>query len=450
MGQGYTLARMSGQLYSRMAPIATMADGTVKQINPFSGTEVWTVPGRGHRPLGNHAPEPTPLTPEAHRNTCAFCSDRMRETPPEKARMTNGVISAPGPEALEAPADFRRVPNLFEIVSYESWQKNYGYQMPRAARDRMERYIASAEGREHVLDITKTKRRAAGLAPSSEQELLVQAEAFFGGGHDLIVGRKHYIDGATTSDQLASSGTLTPQEHADLIRFTVATAKDLYASNPYAVYVAIFQNWLRPAGASFDHLHKQLVSIDEQGNALRNEIDMLRANPNMYNEWAVDYAGSQNLIIAENDHAVCFAGFGHRYPTLEVFSKSPIPEPWLQSDEEIRAMSDLLHACHAAAGASVPCNEEWHHKPVNLDIPMPWRILIKWRVSTLAGFEGGTKVYLNTLSPWNVRDRVVSELYRLRDEGSIASFRIAEECTVARNSLRYNPLLTMRPRHSSS
>ncbi|WP_300078586.1 DUF4921 family protein, partial [Propioniciclava sp.] len=24
-----------------------MADGTVKQLNPFTGTEVWTVPGRG-------------------------------------------------------------------------------------------------------------------------------------------------------------------------------------------------------------------------------------------------------------------------------------------------------------------------------------------------------------------------------------------------------------------
>ena len=32
-----------------------MPDGTVKQMNPFTGTEVWTVPGRGHRPLGNHA-----------------------------------------------------------------------------------------------------------------------------------------------------------------------------------------------------------------------------------------------------------------------------------------------------------------------------------------------------------------------------------------------------------
>ena len=32
-------------------PLRRMPDGTVKQINPFSGTSVWTVPGRGNRPL---------------------------------------------------------------------------------------------------------------------------------------------------------------------------------------------------------------------------------------------------------------------------------------------------------------------------------------------------------------------------------------------------------------
>ena len=30
-----------------------MPDGTVKQVNPFTGTQVWTVPGRGKRPTVN-------------------------------------------------------------------------------------------------------------------------------------------------------------------------------------------------------------------------------------------------------------------------------------------------------------------------------------------------------------------------------------------------------------
>ena len=41
--------------------LTMMADGTVKQLNPFSGTEVWTVAGRGNRPLGVTLPDPVRL-----------------------------------------------------------------------------------------------------------------------------------------------------------------------------------------------------------------------------------------------------------------------------------------------------------------------------------------------------------------------------------------------------
>ena len=34
-----------------------MPDGTVKQVNPFTGTQVWTVPGRGKRPTVNKKEE---------------------------------------------------------------------------------------------------------------------------------------------------------------------------------------------------------------------------------------------------------------------------------------------------------------------------------------------------------------------------------------------------------
>ena len=64
-------------------------------------------------------------------------------------------------------------------------------------------------------------------------------------------------------------------------------------------------------------------------------------------------------------------GFGHRYPTLEVYSKSAAAEPWLHTPEEIRAMSDLIHACHAAAGPDVPSQRRnGTTKPIDLDIPI--------------------------------------------------------------------------------
>lgn len=70
---------------------------------------------------------------------------------------------------------------------------------------------------------------------------------------------------------------------------------------------------------------------------------------------------------------------------------------------------------------------------------MPWRIVLKWRISTLAGFEGATKIYLNTLSPEMVRDRVVNRLFALRAEGRVSpDIKIAFEAPCRPNSLRYN------------
>ena len=54
------------QPYAREPEYLTaLADGTLKQLNPFTGTEVWTVPGRGNRPLGIAHPDPRPLDPDA-------------------------------------------------------------------------------------------------------------------------------------------------------------------------------------------------------------------------------------------------------------------------------------------------------------------------------------------------------------------------------------------------
>lgn len=431
--------------------LVTMADGTVKQLNPFSGTEVWTVPGRGHRPLGIASATPEPLDPSQHGRYCAFCERRYHETPPEKARMIHHGMG--GWETLyklsadqldHTVAEFRRVPNLFEILSFEYWHANYSYTLPARVAELKDAYLSSPAGMDHVLAIVDRRLEASGkskeqISKISREEKLAVASNFFGGGHDVIIARRHYVDGATNSTQLASSGTLSAEEHAQFVAFTIEAMQGLYNQNRYARYVTVFQNWLKPAGASFDHLHKQLVAIDERGAQHEHTIRRLRDNPNFFNEAAVNFASYKNLVIAENDHAVAFAGFGHRYPSIEVYSKSEHSDPWEQSAEEVRAMSDLLHAVHAATGTDVPSNEEWHYRPIDVDLAMPWRVVLKWRISTVAGFEGATKIYLNTLSPEMVRDRVVTRLFALRAEGRIApDCKIAFEAPCRPNSLRYN------------
>jgi galactose-1-phosphate uridylyltransferase len=98
------------------------------------------------------------------------------------------------------------------------------------------------------------------------------------------------VPGATDDSQLASSGTLTPDEHRSSSTPHRRVVKGLYDLNRYARYVTVFQNWLKPAGASFDHLHKQLVAIDERGVQHEATLAKLRINPNLFNEVAANYA----------------------------------------------------------------------------------------------------------------------------------------------------------------
>ena len=67
--------------------------------------------------------------------------------------------------------------------------------------------------------------------------------------------------------------------------------------------------------------------------------------------------------------------------------------------------------------------------------------------TTIAGFEGGTKIYLNTIDPQTLRDIVTADLLRLREQGAIAdTLRIGPECARVPNSLRYNPAVRRTPR----
>ena len=80
-----------------MTPIRRMPDGTVKQIGPLTGTRVWTVPGRAHRPLTLPRDHVRTLAPGEERRLCAFCEARHLETTPEKARLVGRVVIEPSP-----------------------------------------------------------------------------------------------------------------------------------------------------------------------------------------------------------------------------------------------------------------------------------------------------------------------------------------------------------------
>jgi len=426
-----------------------MPDGTVKQVNPFTGNEVWAVPGRRNKPLGNGKPEDVPaLAVQSPESYCSFCPPRYFETPPEKARIIlrndrwEKIFTLAPDKYSETVAEFRRVGNMFEIVTLDYWKKNYAFKVPPERLKWRDEYMANPVGFKHINDIILYKALQEGKTEEQVDKIpmpdrLAMADAFFGGGHELIIARRHYREGAELESDLFASGDMSLEEHFQYFKFTVEALQDIVQTNRYVRYVSVFQNWLRPAGASFDHLHKQLVALDEWGSSIENQIRMLRDDRNVFNEYGANFALHHNLVFAENDHAIAFAGIGHRYPTIEVYSRAQSGRPFEHTDDEIRGFSNLVHAIHAAMDNQISCNEEWYYTPIDAVYKMPWHVLIKLRINVPAGFEGGTSIYINPMTPIELRDKVVPHLYRLRDEGTIDRLRIAEECRVDPNPLKY-------------
>jgi len=434
---------------STMMYYTIMPDGTVKQLNPFTGTEVWAVAGRRSRPITTEsATTAKPLETHRPEDYCSFCPTRYFETAPEKVRLINQNGSwqrldlLPPDRYTDTSAEFRRTGNMFEIVTLEYWRKNYAYKIPPGRLKWREDFLANTAGLKHITDIVHYKLHREGKTDEQIEKMplaekLSIADAFFGGCHEMIIARKHYKDGATLETDLYSSGEMTEDEHYWYFKLTIDALRDIIINNRYVRYISVYQNWLRPAGASFDHLHKQLVSLDEWGASIQNQIKMLREDANVFNDYGVNFAAHHNLVFAENDFAIALAGIGHRYPTIEIYSRSQAGRPSEHTDEEIRGMSNLVHAVHAAMGSQISCNEEWYYTPVDAIYKMPWHVLIKWRVTVTAGFEGGTSIYINPMTPIELRDKMVPRLYRLRDEGKIGWIRIAEECRVDPNPLKY-------------
>lgn len=428
-----------------------LADGTLRTLNPVVAEEVWYVPGRASRPITNERRSERKLLDDSERpeNACHFCPKNVFHTPAEKSRVVRQGHSfrvlekQTAEQSSQTQALFRRVPNLFEIVPFEFWRKNYGLALSPLQRRWKESYLATPLGREHVLGVIEEKMEHGGRSPEAiletpEAEKLQLADAFFGGSHDLIVSGRHLVDNATFEDELLASGELSVEDHFIYMSFTLAAATDIARENPHVRYVSIYQNWLAPAGASFDHLHKQVLGIDAWGAGLSRRLELLRAHPPFYNQVILSLARERNLVLAENNHAIAIVEPGHTFPTLAVYSKSAASDPSRLSQDELKGFSDLVHAMHAATGPRMACNEEWYYRPKGVEQPMPFHVLIKWRVNTPAGFEGSAQIHINPLFPDAQHARVLAALKELRGSGKIAQMRLGEECPCIEGALQYD------------
>lgn len=426
-----------------------LADGSVQQVHPLLETRAWCVPERGKKPVSRVELPVPPARGSEHspEDYCVFCENRYFETSPEKIRVVEehgeyvALYHLPASQYFATRAEFRRLPNLFEIVSMDYWKQNYGHELSAELRRYKENYMAEPAGRAHVEAVLRHKLAVLNhTTPESvelrEYTIHSMADALFGGGHELVVPRRHWTTNADGSVEMCSSGALLPEQHAQYMALTVESMADIVRHNRYARYVSVFQNWLAPAGASFDHLHKQLVAIDEWGAPIERYSRAVARNVNVFNDYIAGCAAKPHLVLAENDSALAMVSIGRPFPAVEVYSRSQALRPWDHNLSEQRAMSDIVHSVHKALGSDSSCNEEWYYTPLDSEHPIPWHIVVQLRLSTSAGFEGSTGIHLHPVSPAELRRDLVSRLYALRAAGSIVPCAIGDECRAV--PLQYN------------
>jgi galactose-1-phosphate uridylyltransferase len=370
---------------------------------------------------------------------CAFCPGKELETTPEKARLSlkEGYPSLEERLPLARQGGewlFRRFANLFEMVSSEYWRLNHGFEISERSAAWQAAYLAGPRGRQHVEDRLAWRAQRLGRPmPQGRPEVLRASAAFFGGGHDVLAVRGHDHDG-----QAAGPADLGPALHHLYIAFCLAACRDLLLDIAPARHVVLFQNWLGPAGASFEHLHKQAMAVDEWGPAITRAAELLAAEPKIYQRLAVGFSKRQGLALMENRQALAVVEPGQAWPTVAIYSKRRAQWPWDLDPAEMDGLSQLLWATHAALRSPTPNNEEWMWAPRDLPCRMPVQVRVKARLHAAGGFEGATTWFINPNHPRAWRERLLNALLPLREAGQLPGVSLGGDCECAEGCLEYD------------
>ena len=195
-----------------------------------------------------------------------------------------------------------------------------------------------------------------------------------------------------------------------------------HAQNPALEHVLILYNHGRPAGASLEHPHSQLYAISLTPPSFEEELAGARRFIDANHECVFcrtlrDEQLAGQRIIFENDAFVVYAPFAARTPF----------ETWIVPRRHRASFGDLDLATEKPAFAQAlqltlgalseglndpPFNYFIHSAPLKapVDDAYHWHLELIPKLSTAAGFELGTGMWINVVKPEDsaafLRDRI--------------------------------------------
>ena len=309
------------------------------RLDPLSGRWVVVSPGRSERPYSFVTR--SPWVPDSLGRPCPFCPGNEEDTPPalETYGPTGGWL-------------VRVVPNLYPAFEGD------------------EPFVVANRG-----------------------PVFTQASA--GGIHEILI---------FSPEHDATLGQLS-QEQVELVMAALRDRLEEHASQPNLRYTQAIVNSGREAGASLEHPHGQLLGMsfiprelaEEQARFARFVGSCLLCTTIEAEE------DSTERVIYANDRVVVVCPFWSAVPyEMLVMPREHNPHLHRSPTEDLIAVGEAIRRTLqqlADAVGDVAYNIVFHSAPYRVGEPYHWHAHIWPKATTTAGFELGTGVAINVISP---------------------------------------------------
>lgn len=178
-----------------------------------------------------------------------------------------------------------------------------------------------------------------------------------------------------------------------------------HARHPEVAYTQAIVNYGREAGASLEHPHAQLLGIPFVPGEIDDEYRGFADHPGpcLLCDVIDEELVAEQRVVGANERVLVIAPWWSGVPyEILILPRDHAPGLPMAATEAIEmigfAVRDALQRLHRVLG-DVAYNVVFHTAPHQALGTYHWHVHLLPRTSTLAGFEQGTAVLINTVAP---------------------------------------------------
>jgi len=219
------------------------------------------------------------------------------------------------------------------------------------------------------------------------------------------VGHHEVLDESPNHDEHPANAKISQLVH--VINAYVDRLRE-FSAKPYVQYVSIFRNHGIEAGASLSHAHSQIIATPFIPKTVEDELDaskkFWKQNKKCVFCDILKKERKGPRLILENSKFVVFAPYASVYP-LEFWILPKKHEATLlgMQKSEVETFAETLKTCLGRLKQLVndPPYNYGFHLAINKDARRyyHWHLEVYPKLSTWAGFEKSTGMYINTVTP---------------------------------------------------